>query len=244
MQQMGNEPIRVAIAGICGRMGSLVRDVVESAPSLRYVGGLARCAQPEERVYSDMAQLCEQSLPDVLVDFTVAAASRDLVMTAVRAGVRPLIGTSGWNAQDRQALAQALDERGIGGLLVPNFAIGAVLMMRFAAQAAAQFVGVEIVEMHHDAKRDAPSGTAVLTAERIAAARADGLVPVIHSVRLRGLLAHQEVLLGNDGEVLTIRHDTLSRDAFKPGIALALASIGHLRGLHVGLEAVLPEPRS
>jgi 4-hydroxy-tetrahydrodipicolinate reductase len=236
--------IRVAVAGVRGRMGTLARTTVEKADDLTYVGGFERAAEPAERIYDDLSALFHETNPDVIVDFTVHPVTVQVGMQAVAHGVRPVIGATGWNASEREALAKAVDEHGIGGLLVPNFALGAILMMRFAEEAARFFPTVEIVELHHDEKKDAPSGTARLTAERIGARRresdasAEKNVP-IHSVRLRGLVAHQEVLFGGEGETLTIRHDSLSRESFASGILTAVRAVGNLRGLVVGLDNVL-----
>jgi 4-hydroxy-tetrahydrodipicolinate reductase len=149
-----------------------------------------------------------------------------------------VVGATGWTDAERAALGAEAEKRGLGALIVPNFALGAVLMMRFAEMAARYFPTVEIVELHHDAKKDAPSGTARSTAERIVAAGGPAHVP-IHSVRLRGLVAHQEVLFGGDGELLTLRHDALSREAFAAGILAAVRAVRGLRGLTVGLDGIL-----
>ena len=164
---------------------------------------------------------------DAMVDFTTPAAVVANVRAAVEAGVPSVVGTTGW---DPQAFADAR----VAVFYAPNFAIGAVLMMRFAAEAARHLERAEIVELHHPAKLDAPSGTAKLTAERMG-----GDVP-IHSVRLPGLNAHQEVILGGPGQTLTIRHDALSREAYTPGVLLALERLPTLPpGLTVGLDALL-----
>jgi len=134
-------------------------------------------------------------------------------------------------------LAATLNERGIGGLLVPNFSLGAVLMMRLAEEAARYFPDAEILEMHHSGKKDAPSGTAAMTAERIG--RVAGKRPPIHSVRLPGLVAHQEVLFGGTGELLSLRHDSFSRESFVPGMFVAIRAVMHARGLVVGLDEAL-----
>jgi 4-hydroxy-tetrahydrodipicolinate reductase len=164
---------------------------------------------------------------DAMVDFTRADAVLANVRAAVDAGVPSVVGTTGWSPDD------AADAR-VAVFYAPNFALGAVLMMRFAAEAARHFERAEIVELHHAAKLDAPSGTAKLTAQLIG-----GDVP-IHSVRLPGLVAHQEVLLGGPGQLLTIRHDTTSREAFVPGVLLALRRLRSLPpGLTLGLEQLL-----
>ena len=172
------------------------------------------------------------SLHDALpIDFTRPDAVEDNVRACLDQGVPVIVGTSGANLDKLDSTAR---EKGLAVLLVPNFAVGAVLMMRFAEEAARHLPAVEIVELHHETKLDAPSGTARATADRVG-----GDVP-IHSVRLPGLVAHQEVLLGGPGQLLTIRHDTLSREAFVPGVLLALEQLSELPpGLTVGLEEVL-----
>ncbi|MDQ3992490.1 MAG: 4-hydroxy-tetrahydrodipicolinate reductase, partial [Actinomycetota bacterium] len=171
---------------------------------------------------------------DVAIDFTRPDAAAGNVLAAVELGVPCLIGTSGLGAQELEEIDRAARDRGLACLFAPNFAVGAVLMMRFSAQAARYLPRAEIVELHHDSKLDAPSGTAKATAAAI------GEETPIHSVRLPGLIAHQEVLFGGHGQLLTIRHDTLSREAFVPGVLLALARLDELPpGLTVGLDALL-----
>jgi 4-hydroxy-tetrahydrodipicolinate reductase len=168
---------------------------------------------------------------DAAVDFTQPAAVEGDVAACVQAGVPCVVGTTGF---DRDAVDRLAQEHGVAVFHAPNFAIGAVLMMRFAAEAARHLPKAEIVELHHDTKLDAPSGTAKATAEAM-----DGDVQ-IHSVRLPGLVAHQEVILGGRGQTLTIRHDTTSRDAFVPGVLLALGRVRELPpGLTLGLDALL-----
>jgi 4-hydroxy-tetrahydrodipicolinate reductase len=175
--------------------------------------------------------LVELEAADAAVDFTAPEAVVDNVLRALDAGVPCVIGTSG---ADLGAVDQRARERGLPVFFAPNFAIGAVLMMRLAAEAAAFLPRAEIVELHNEAKKDAPSGTARATADLL-----PGDVQ-IHSVRLPGLVAHQEVLLGGDGQLLTIRHDAFSREAYVPGVLLALERLGSLPpGLTVGLEALL-----
>jgi 4-hydroxy-tetrahydrodipicolinate reductase len=168
---------------------------------------------------------------DAVVDFTRPDAAVPNVLAAVEAGVDAVVGTSGWDAAAVDGPAR---DAGVRVFFAPNFAIGAVLMMRFAAEASRHLDRAEIVELHHATKVDAPSGTAAATAEALG-----GDVP-IHSVRLPGLMAHQEVLLGGPGQVLTIRHDATSREAYVPGVLLALDRLGTLEpGLTVGLDALL-----
>ena len=241
---------RVAVAGALGRMGRVACAAVAAQSDLALVGAIARAHVGEPlaaavgldgdagAIFASAAELFDRASPDVLIDFTVYPASREIATAAVEAGVSAVVGASGWTPADRAALALACERAGIGACIVPNFALGAVLMMRFAAEAAPHFPTMEIVELHHDQKLDAPSGTARLTAERIAAAAHRADVP-IHSVRLRGLVAHQEVLFGGTGEMLTIRHDSLSRDSFAAGIVLAVRRVGERPGLVLGLDAYL-----
>ena len=168
---------------------------------------------------------------DAMIDFTVASAVADNVRAAAASAIPSVIGTTGFDHAAVDAIAR---DAGVACFHAPNFALGAVLMMRLAAEAAAYMPRAEIIELHNEAKRDAPSGTAKATAARI------GTATPIHSIRLPGLVAHQEVLFGGDGELLTIRHDTLSREAFVPGVLLALGKLGDLPpGLTVGLERLL-----
>ena len=168
---------------------------------------------------------------DAAVDFTTPEAAPENVRAALEQGVSCVVGTTGW---DPQPLHQLAVERGLRLFVAPNFSVGAVLMMRFAQQAAAFFPRAEIIELHNEAKKDAPSGTAKATAALI------GGDPVIHSVRLPGLVAHQEVIFGGEGQLLTIRHDTTARESFVPGVLLALEKLQTLPpGLTVGLDALL-----
>ena len=172
---------------------------------------------------------------DAMVDFTAPAAVVANVLRAVAAGVPCVVGTTGW---DTEAVDKEARAAGVPVFVAPNFAIGAVLMMRFAREAAPHFDAAEVIELHHATKVDAPSGTAKATALELAPAL--GRDVPIHSVRLPGLVAHQEVILGTTGQTLTIRHDTTSRDAFAPGVVLALSKLRELPpGVTIGLEALL-----
>ncbi|HET9028671.1 MAG TPA: dihydrodipicolinate reductase C-terminal domain-containing protein [Candidatus Aquilonibacter sp.] len=237
--------IRVAVAGVRGRMGRVAVKAIASASGLVYAGGFARVADVDDSVYGDLGTLLRDARPDVLVDFTTQPASFSVSMEAINHGVRPVIGATGWSESEREALDAAARARGLGAMLVPNFSLGALLMMHFAEEAARFFPSAEIVELHHPAKKDAPSGTSRLTAERITAAGGPADVP-IHSVRMHGLLAHQEVMFGIDGEVLTIRHDSLARESFAPGIVAAILHVPSVTGLEVGLplEALRPSTSS
>ena len=206
--------MRVAFFGVHGKLGSVV------VPALRATG-------------HDVLDAAE-GVPDgadAAVDFTHPDAVAENVAACCAARVPLVIGTTGFDSQEIDRLAR---EAGIPCFHAPNFSQGAVLMMRFAEAAARAFPRAEIVELHHETKRDAPSGTAKATAERM------GIEAAIHSVRLPGLVAHQEVIFGGPGETLTIRHDTMSREAFVPGVLLALEKIRDLPpGLTVGLETLL-----
>jgi len=222
--------IAVAVAGAAGRMGSTVCRAVEGAQDMELV------ARADPALGTTVAQALARS-PDVLVDFTVPSTALDNARAAVAAGVHVVIGTTGFDASALEQLA--------GGpanvFAAPNFAIGAVLMMRFAAEAARHMRAAEIIELHHEAKLDRPSGTAARTAALMADARGPRAPEIpIHSVRLPGLVAHQEVILGDVGQTLTIRHDSIDRESFMPGVLLAVRRVGSLeRSPVIGLEHLL-----
>jgi 4-hydroxy-tetrahydrodipicolinate reductase len=200
--------VKVALNGRSGKVGSVL------APTLEAAGH----------------ELVELGEAEAMVDFTAPEAAEANVRAAIELGIPSVVGTTGWAAD---AVDEPARERGVAVLYAPNFAIGAVLMMRFAEQAARYFPRVEVVELHNEAKKDVPSGTAKATAERVGGAE-------IHSVRLPGLVAHQEVLFGGDGQLLSIRHDAFNREAYVPGVLLALERLPRLpSGLTVGLEAIL-----
>jgi len=201
--------VKVALNGRGGRVGRVL------APALEAAGH----------------QLVELEQAEAMVDFTAPEAAPENVRRALEAGVPCVVGTSGWEPEPLGELAR---ERGLALFYAPNFAVGAVLMMRLAEEAARYLPRAEIVELHNEAKRDAPSGTARATAARLPGD------PAIHSVRLPGLVAHQEVLLGGEGQLLTIRHDAYSREAYVPGVLLALERLPSLSpGLTLGLDALL-----
>ena len=221
--------IRVGVAGAAGRMGQAVCAAVEQAPDMELAG------RADPALGIELTALLAEAQPQVVVDFTTPASALANTLACLRAAVHVVIGTTGF---DHEAIAAAPDVRA-NALVAPNFAIGAVLMMRFAAEAARHMPKAEIVELHHDAKLDAPSATAKRTAALMAQA-AGGAEPVIHSVRLPGLVANQEVILGDLGQTLTIRHDTTSRESFMPGVLLAVRRVGELpQRLTVGLEPLL-----
>jgi 4-hydroxy-tetrahydrodipicolinate reductase len=227
-------PIRVAVSGAAGRMGETVCEAVEGADDMELV------ARADPALNLSLTQALADSRPDVLVDFTIPSTAVANAHEAVAAGVHVVIGTTGF-APD------ALDDlRGAAAnvFVAPNFAIGAVLMMQFAATAAKHMRAAEIIELHHDRKLDRPSGTAARTAAlmRAAASGPDGDEPEIpiHSVRLPGLVAHQEVILGDVGQTLTIRHDSIDRVSFMPGVLLAVRRVGSLpQSPLFGLEHLL-----
>ncbi|MGO9972939.1 MAG: 4-hydroxy-tetrahydrodipicolinate reductase [Solirubrobacteraceae bacterium] len=219
--------IRVAVAGAAGRMGATVCEAVQSAQDMELVAG----ADPALGV--SLADALSRS-PSVLVDFTVPSTVVSNARQAVAAGVHVVIGTTGFQIDELRGLA------GANVFVAPNFAIGAVLMMQFAAQAARHMARAEIIELHHDRKLDRPSGTAARTAALMHDAARDRPAPPIHSVRLPGLVAHQEVILGDVGQTLTIRHDSIDRESFMPGVLLAIRRVGSLtESPVVGLEHLL-----
>ncbi len=219
--------IRVAVAGAAGRMGQTVCAAVRGAADMELV------ARADPALGASLEQALEER-PDVLVDFTLPDTAVQNARLAVGAGVHVVIGTTGF---DLAALA-GLD--GANVFAAPNFAIGAVLMMRFAQEAARHMARAEIIELHHDRKLDRPSGTAARTASLMRAASAElGEVP-IHSVRLPGLVAHQEVIFGDVGQTLTIRHDSVDRESFMPGVLLAVRRVAELtESPLIGLEKLL-----
>ena len=238
--------MRVAVLGAKGRMGSEVVRAVEGADDL------------ELAIALDVGDELDLAGVDVAVDFTHPDAVMDNLRACVAAGVHAVVGTTGFTDERLAELRELLQDSETGILIAPNFGIAAVLMMQFAAQAARFFDSVEVVELHHPGKADAPSGTARRTAQLIAAAR-EGLPPMpdatstaldgargadvdgvrVHAVRLAGLVAHQEVLLGGSGESLTIRHDSYDRASFMPGVLLGVREVGTRPGLTVGLEHLL-----
>jgi 4-hydroxy-tetrahydrodipicolinate reductase len=212
--------VKVAVFGHRGRVGSVLVPALEAAG--HEVRGIGR------------GEATELAGIDAAVDFTQPDGAAANARAALENGVPVVIGTSGVPIEELEALEALALEHSLQLLLVPNFAIGAVLMMRFAESAAEYLPRAEIVELHHETKKDAPSGTARATAERLPGE------PPIHSVRLPGLVAHHEVLLGGQGQLLTIRHDTLSREAFVPGVLLALERLKGLPpGLTIGLDRLL-----
>jgi 4-hydroxy-tetrahydrodipicolinate reductase len=258
--------IRVGVFGAGGRMGSTVcRAVAEDEElelvaacdphfagiDLRTVAGV----DSEVRVAADRSEFSRSGV-EVAVDFTTAEVSRGNLSWLASRGIHAVVGTTGFSAEDLATFdAEFIDSNCV---IAPNFAIGAVLMMHFAAIAAPYFDSAEIIELHHDAKVDAPSGTAMLTVQKMAEASTEwtpdptsdellagargGVGPAdirVHSVRLRGLVAHQEVLLGTSGQTLTLRHDSIDRTSFMPGVILAVKAVPDRKGVTVGLDRLL-----
>lgn len=261
--------IKIVVAGFRGKMGSTATQMVLSQADFELVAVVDPLAQAETLadypeypgldipVFTDKEGVLPLQ-PDVWIDFTVPEFSVVHTRFALENGIRPVIGTTGFDEETVAELATIAKEAGVGGLIAPNFAIGAVLMMEFAQKAAQYFPDVEIIELHHDNKLDAPSGTAIKTAELISQnrrykkqgnpAEKESLAGArgaeyegmhIHSVRLPGLVAHQSVQFGSVGEGLTIRHDSYDRSSFMTGVALACRKVMELEELVYGLEHLL-----
>jgi 4-hydroxy-tetrahydrodipicolinate reductase len=224
--------IRVAVSGAAGRMGETVCAAVQAAEDME----LAARADP--LLGASLTEALAQA-PDVVVDFSRPDTALPNALECLRARVHVVIGTTGFDLDELSREAKSIADA--NAFVAPNFAIGAVLMMRFAAEASRYMAKAEIVELHHDRKLDAPSGTAARTARLMAEASGEG-EPPIHSVRLPGLVASQEVILGDVAQTLTIRHDTIARESFMPGVLLAIRRVGSLeRSPVVGLERLLFE---
>lgn len=263
--------IRVAVAGACGKMGSETVKAVNGAPDMEIMGacdvafagkslgeviGLQELAGVT--VCCSVSELFQTVKPDVIVDFTAPSSVMANVRVALENGVRPVIGTTGLTQDNLSEIAGLAESKGMGAVVAPNFAIGAILMMKFASEAAKYMEWVEVTELHHEKKLDAPSGTAIKTTEMIAEARkAAGIEPKeapgeeelargakfngvhVHSIRMPGLVAHQEVVFGGLGQTLTIRHDSIDRTSFMPGVLLAIRRIMSTRGLVYGLDKLI-----
>lgn len=243
---------KVAVLGAAGRMGTEAVTAVNTAPDMDLVAALGR---------GDSLQQVLDAGAEVIVDLTIPSATEENVRFAVEHGIHAVVGTTGWTPERLTNLENLLAEHpGVGVLIAPNFAIGSILATEFAARAARFFESVEVIEMHHPNKVDAPSGTAVHTAKKIAESRAEaGLGPSpdatesdpdgsrgakvdginVHAVRLRGLTAHQEILLGDSGQQLVIRHDSFDRASFMPGVLLGIRQVAAHPGLSVGLDKYL-----
>jgi 4-hydroxy-tetrahydrodipicolinate reductase len=256
--------IRVGVVGATGRMGREVCRAVAADPELALVAAVSRSApgvtladaigldgEARSLVLAEHLEGVRDAGAEVLVDFTSPAHASEHVAWGIANGVHVVVGTTGFE------LDEAWREAPVGVIVAPNFAIGAVLLMRFAEQAARTMSSAEVIELHHEGKADAPSGTALLTARRIAAARGDGAGAPggdgafpgargaevdgvrVHSVRLPGLVAHEEVIFGGQGQTLTLRHDSTDRTSFMPGVLLAIKAAPTRPGLTIGLEPLL-----
>ncbi len=263
-------PIRVIVAGGKGKMGSETIKMIADDPDLQLVSAVDSTLNNVDvgevigmgpmgvLFYNDLERVLEQTEADVLVDFTTPQHVKRHADLAIKYRVRPVIGTTGLTSEEISEIEQLCHRQQMGAILAPNFALGAVLMMKFAREAAKYMPDVEIIEMHHDRKLDAPSGTALKTAEMIAEVRKehkqghpdeketlDGARGAfyegfpIHSVRLPGLVAHQQVIFGSEGQTLTIRHDSINRRSFMPGVRLAIRKVMELSKFVYGLDRVL-----
>ena len=261
--------IKVLVVGASGKMGSEVVRTLVVQPDMVLVGAvdsshygadigeLVLSSKNNVRVERDLQQALTECEPDVVVDFTRPEGLFGRIQTVLNAGIPPVVGTTGLSQAELVDLADLCQRQKIGALIAPNFAIGAILMMQFAQEASRFFRDVEIIEMHHPNKVDAPSGTAIKTAEMILESReslntgASGTESVqgvrggdlggirIHSIRLTGLVAHQEVIFGGPGQTLTIRHDSLNRESFMPGVMLGIREVRQLPGLVYGLDQLI-----
>ncbi|MFY9494274.1 MAG: 4-hydroxy-tetrahydrodipicolinate reductase [Limnochordia bacterium] len=231
--------MRVLVNGATGKMGQEVCKAIQNAPNLTLVGGVNSSGKGplDVEMFSDLGQALDVTRPDVVVDFTTPQIVESNMEICFAKNVPMVIGTTGLSAEALEEWKTRAAQSGWRAVIAPNFAIGAVLMMKYAQEAAVFFDKVEIIEYHHDRKLDAPSGTALRTKQLIQEAR-DMSVP-IHSVRLPGLVAHQEVILGLPGQTLTIRHDSNNRESFMPGVLLAIERIPEIKGVVVGLEHIL-----
>jgi len=257
--------IKVLVHGASGRMGQEVVRAVSSDPGMKLVGAVELKAPADYLALpdgskvpfsADLGSILDSCRPDVVVDFTNAKATMPAVRLAAECGVNMVIGTTGLSADDISEIEKLAAARKIGIVVAPNFALGAVLMMHLAKIAARYMDYAEIIELHHERKADAPSGTALSTAKAMAAARGKPFLqpaakepqpsrgqPVegisLHSVRLPGLMAHQEVILGAAGQTLSIRHDTINRECYMPGVLLAIREVVKRPGLIYGLDRLL-----
>lgn len=254
------EAIKIIVAGAFGKMGQEVCNMIDREDQFQLVAII----DPKKRekgnipVFNNLEEALQQIKADVLIDFTSPSAVYEHIVVSIQYGVRPIVGTTGLSEDQINHIRQLCDDREIGAIIAPNFAIGAILMMKFAQMAAKYMPHVEIIEFHHDQKLDAPSGTATKTAEMITQSRAyikqgnpnekelitgarggekEGFR--IHSVRLPGLVAHQEVIFGGEGQLLTIRHDSINRSSFMPGVKLAVVQSMKLNQLVYGLEHLI-----
>ncbi|QFT89378.1 4-hydroxy-tetrahydrodipicolinate reductase [Bacillus sp. THAF10] len=265
------DTIKIILAGPRGRMGREAVDLIHREPHFELVACLDRMNEGKQLsevegfpainapIYKDPLTCFTEVKADVLIDLTTPEIGKIHTKLAVEHGIRPVVGTTGFTEEELEALTELADEKKVGVIIAPNFAVGAILMMKFAQMAAKHFQDVEIMELHHDRKLDAPSGTAIKTAELLSKTREpkrqghpeeeevingargaetkDGIR--IHSVRLPGLVAHQEVLFGGEGQSLSIRHDSYNRASFMSGVKLAVETVINLDVLVYGLENII-----
>lgn len=274
---MTDKPIPVVVNGAGGKMGREVVKAIAAAPDLTLIGAIDRnpaflgedagevagCGELEVPILADrestLVMAAQEKQPAVMVDFTHPDGVYDNIRAAIAYGVRPVVGTTGISPAQLQDLAEFAEKASVGCLVIPNFSIGMVLLQQAAIQASKYFDYVEIIELHHNQKADAPSGTAIKTAEMLAGLGKTYNLPSvaeseklpgargsvtednirIHSIRLPGLIAHQEVIFGSPGEVYTLRHDTSDRSCYMPGVLLAIRKIIQLKSLVYGLEKIL-----
>lgn len=253
---------KVLIAGYTGAMGTYATDLVNGMDGFEITAGLAPAKPADTKLpanakqYQSLAEV-EDGVADIWLDFTVPAAVKENVTFAIQHGFTPIVGTTGLTTEDVAELQALAKQEGVGGLIAPNFGMSAVLLMKFAKEAAAYFPDASVIEMHHEDKKDAPSGTALATAHMIAAGRTekpadrvsveseagalgadvDGVS--VHAVRLPGYIAHEQVLFGGPGEALTIRQDSFDRSSFMSGVKVALQKAADLDQLYFGLEEIL-----
>ncbi|MFK3958745.1 4-hydroxy-tetrahydrodipicolinate reductase [Guptibacillus hwajinpoensis] len=264
------QEVKIVIAGPRGNMGSeavklvdrtghfTLTAVIDSKQTGQTVADIEGLPSLDAPVYTDLDKCLSEVECDVLIDLTTPEYGKKHMEIAFNHGVRPVVGTTGFSNDDVEELSRVAEQKELGAIIAPNFAIGAVLMMKFASMAAKYFDDVEIIEQHHDRKLDAPSGTAVKTAKMISEVRdakkqghederedlegargADYEGMRIHSVRLPGLVAHQEVLFGGEGQTLKIRHDSMNRASFMPGVQLAVETVLKIDQLVYGLENIM-----
>lgn len=258
--------IKVAVHGALGRMGRQVVAAVCREPDMEMAGAIDLKVSGDSlplpdgsgdiSASADLAAMLSACRPDVMVDFSIAGAAMPAAHAAIKSGVNLVVGTTGLSTNDISEIGSLAQAKGVGAVIVPNFALGAVLMTHLAKIAARHFDYAEIIELHHDKKADAPSGTSLATARAMAKARGkpfqrptgaesadsrgkDVEGVSVHSVRLPGLMAHQEVLLGTAEQTLSIRHDTINRECYMPGVILAIKAVVGLKGLTYGLDALL-----
>lgn len=241
--------IRVVVAGATGKTGSAVTRALLEAEGIQVVGAVARrqvgadvgevlgVGHKGVNIADDLASTLEESQAAVLVDFTSPQAAPTNTLTALEMGVRAVVGTTGFGPDDLAAVRNAAESNNLAALIIPNFCLGALMLFRFARQAAQVFDQAEIVEAHHATKLDAPSGTALRLGEAVAQQWGGRAVPT-HSIRLNGMVAHHTITFGGDGEAITLRHDTSSRDAFGPGVILAVRRVHEFTGLITDFETI------